>query len=480
MPIAPPGSPVSLNVLSPSLFSGLTVDRAGGNGSSSLLNFRTADPTIAWQSTLQQTIGARTQAASATIRGSAGYVGVSFSHAVDDVFGPLQGLAYQDQSGVAYPHPDAVKSTGDAVKLRIPFAGQVFGLSAVQIKSAGARACDRFSAPLPCGYGPHNSETTTLRTFQFRDTAVVGATAFSAVLFSAVQTQHDDFSNRMLHGVSYPLDAAVRIPTTGFQWTVGAPAGTKHSVSLAGYAVEGRSQSIAGPGRPPQLGDRIAYRTLTLSDSMRLTKALRATIAVGRQQNVAAASVYALSSVAFDPNAKDRLALRYSAGALSSATQTFDGVSDPVALQFDCNAPAGFGTGPQRGADKSTTTSTGFSWLHRLRGDDQLAFSAHRDVVYDGAVTTTIAAADVPAILPPGYADQADGIFRAVCGTTSPLPLDRQYLYAGAIGPVLTFGGASIAGRFAITPKAFIQPYYTFTSAVERGEAPFVSSRSSI
>src|SRR6202022_1244466 len=105
-------------------------------------------------------------------------------------------------------------STGDALKVRVPFAGQVFGLAAVRIQSADARACDRLSAPLPCGYGPRHSDGTTLRTFQLRDTAVVGAIALSAVVFSASQTERYDFANRTVGGVAYPLAATVVVPTS--------------------------------------------------------------------------------------------------------------------------------------------------------------------------------------------------------------------------------------------------------------------------
>jgi hypothetical protein len=478
VPIAPPGSPVSLNVLSPSLFSGLSVDRSGGNGSSALLNFRTADPTIAWQSTLQQTLSGRTQASAATLRGSAGYVGLSFSHAVDERFGPLQGLAYQDASGLSYPHTDAVTSTGDAVKVRVPFAGQVFGLAAVRIESENARACDRLSAPLPCGYGPRNSDATTLRTYQLRDTAVIGATALSAVVFSAAQTERYDFANRTVGGVVYPFAATVESPTSGYQWMIDAPAGAKHVLSLSGYAVQGRALS-AGAGGPFEVGDRFTYRTLMLSDAAKITRRLRATLTAGTQQNSVTSNPYALSSIVFDPSPADRLTFHYSAGALSSARPTFEGVADPAGLQLDCDRRASFGAGPERGAAKSTTTSTSVSWLRRLRGDDQFLASAHREVVYDGAVTTTISAADVPGLLPPGYAHQLESIFTAVCGTPAP-ELNKQYLFATATAPVLTYAGASFVGRFSVAPRAFVQPYYTLTSVVERGAAAYLSSPSSI
>ena len=479
VPIAPPGSPLSTSVLAPSLFAGLSVDRDTANGSSSMLDFRTADPTIGWQSSLRETVSSSRQSSSLTVRGSAGFAGISFSHAVDVLAGPLQGLVYGDQSGSVYPHTDRVTSTGDAAKFRLPAFGQVFTLSAVRIATTSARACERFSAPLPCGYGPRNSDTTALSTYQIRDTAVVGATSLSAAVFEAAQRERYDFAGRTVQGVRFPVDAAFDLPTSGFQWTIEAPAGRKHDVSLSGYAVQGQARSAGGTAQPQQLGEQFAYRTLTLADSVRLSKKLRGTFSLARQSNSKAASTFGASVLTFDPGAKDRITLRYASGALSAPTAAFDGVSDAPSLQFDCNAPASFGTGPQSGADKSTTTSARLSWLHRLRGDDQLLVTAHRDVVYDGAVATTISAADVPALLPPGYAGQVDAIFRSACGTNASLAPARQYLSAGAIAPVLHYDGVSLAARLTVSPRLFVRPYSTFTSATERGAARYLTSASS-
>jgi len=143
----------------PDLFAGAGIGEGAQSGAlGGNVNFQSLEPTIAWQTRLESSVGSFDQS-SAIVReqGSAGDLGVAFVAATRTTSDALNHQQYADGSGVQTMHDTYDTSQGFYGKLRAQ-AGLSHTLAATYIGNGYDMPveCTVLQGTLPCGYGVGN------------------------------------------------------------------------------------------------------------------------------------------------------------------------------------------------------------------------------------------------------------------------------------------------------------------------------------
>ena len=148
----------------------------GGLGGS--VNFTTLQPTLSWMSQVAASVGSNGKYNySLAESGSLGKLGLAVQSVYRAVPSLVDGDYYLDASGLAYSHDGDSTYTGNLLKLRYEF-GDSQTLSGTFLNSARSSdiVCLRQGAPpaLPCGYGPINTDDSSVQLYALTDNALSG------------------------------------------------------------------------------------------------------------------------------------------------------------------------------------------------------------------------------------------------------------------------------------------------------------------
>jgi hypothetical protein len=486
VPVSIPGSPSNLQVFNADLFSSASVvPQPGGGGR---IDFETQSPTLEWQGVARAVLSEHNgEDLAIQESGTAGQVGVSFTHASNTLSNPLDGLSYLDTSGKFYSHQASDMVDANALQSRYEFSPyNTVVASAISIDATHPLICVAWTGVLPCGYGPTNVQQTHLQTYQLRDVALIGHSPQSLALYSNVYTDDLNQSGYYVNGVHTPADSLALSHDTGvlakshirlgqFLLPLNLSADTVVTSSrgdafgsllpayLARYSSESASTSIPVLSRP-RLGANVNFgiRHNDASDA-RITSA---------NEGI---------DVTYSPSHADKVIALLSAGMLSMPSAGFNGVSSPALLQFNCSGDLAYGTGPRSASPGGSQTQTSVDWIHNAtRWSSEI--DAYYNVQYKSQITGLVSGASLdPALFGANYFNEVDQAQKLECGTVHQLTLSNLFFLLNGIASKAVYDGVSAAATYDLSEATNLTANYALTSARAFGADPLLfNSRSTI
>lgn len=470
-PAAPLGTATNLRALATDIFDAASISTDITGSSGGALDFHIPDPTLALSYSFDGSYGSYDRSRDAFFaRGTAGRMGYSLADGSAGYSDVLNGKRYFDTSGLDYVHDASSIARTVALKLRYPITqNNVVSGNILASNSDAADYCRQFAARTPCGYGPGNYSTDTLRTLQIRDAAMLGSTSLNVQFFSTHGTVHDNQEQRFLNGSPSPLTASFSAQTTGFSMAMSSPLGRRNVLNAnilserTGYS----GNAIVGTLPTGTSSHSFAFNAASVGTTLHFLP--RTTVSL--QSGVSAvtgssAAPNANVSLVWNPTNADRIAALYSAGNLQMPSIASTGISDPQSLEFNCTARAAYGYGPGSAVPTGDSSTARVSWLHHF-ADAQVLVSLHQQTVHNDIINAYAnGAAFSNDIFPPGYFEAASSLYASTlqCGQQTALrPTDVYYVTPFAART--KYGGVSIRAKLPLGGTLIAVPYYVTTVA---------------
>jgi hypothetical protein len=472
IPLNSPGVAGDLRSISSDLFAGASVSFnpvAGALAGS--VNYRTLEPTRAWQFGINQSFGNLSAASTIlSLQGTAGGVGVAYVHAMRGSDNLLNGQTYLDTSGFDYLHEGANQTGGDLVKLRTLLGG-TNSISAMYISSNGYNdaLCTVDNGPLPCGYGPGNSNYRHLSLESLSDTALVGMTTVQFSLFGSQGHSDRDLLNRYLDGVYDPFGSQSTSNTRGASLNMQLPSRERHTISFQATSTSSNAQTT--PLIPSSTlfatgSSTSSYSSFAISDAIKSNDKLSLGEHVGvAGVNKMGASLLAGISAQWSPNAQDAFAGSLDYGNNGSGPARFGVLSDPASIQFDCSGALGYGAGPGDAAGEQTGLTARAGWQHRFGSFGSLSASLYHQQQDDTLLNAMVNGSAFPnGYFPTGYFAALQEIYQSGAGCGTPAALfgpTNLYLNVPVSGVTMVYEGIQLNGDFNLTRELAVEPFYT-------------------
>ncbi len=451
-----------------SLLSGVGLDlfdsvhtRGPGSPNGAGVDLSIGEPTIAFQSSATQRLDEYgSGATSASLKGSAGYVGFVLKYSNLSVQGPLQGLDFLDATGTRYSHDDNTTGRGGVLKVRIPtnISNSIL-FDATSIAGEQRQACNTDSGGTPCSYGKGVYTTNQLAGFGVRDTLVSGRTDLSAAFSSSESNFAFNAASRDLNGASTPLSSQAVTSTKAIMLHAdGESAGNALSLDLSSLSSSSTTQSVLFLAAVQAQ----RFSNLQLADAFALSAATQADVQLGYARGTSPHMSATWRQQSRLPGG-DQLRFRLNVGEASpDASQdipTAGALDDPPSVQYDCFHGRAFAELPGDDPNDPTDTGLGLDYRHE-RGNTIVVASLSQDVVHN---------AYIPTLEPASYygpsaitATQLAGIqtfyqSAAACGTptaltASDIVLSRMRNGTLASGRLTLSMARRFSSRFTLAP----------------------------
>jgi len=464
IPLNSPGMAGNVRGINSDLFTGANVSfgpQAGGFGGG--VGFSTLQPTLSWQSEFSLSmgsIGKNNYLASQS--GSLGKLGFAFTHTYRAVPSLLDGMTYLDASGLNYNHNGDRNSTGTLLNLRYQLtdAQTISGLYMHSTNSANM-VCTQFTGPVPCGFGPNNTNNGTFDLYSLSDNTLIGNTQVQASFFGTRMSSLNDLLNRYVGGVAAPTGTQSTNYSNGFSVNATLPARDRHTISVSAYSTNSRSTytPLVSQAAPYTFnGQSTSYSSLTLNDSIRANPKLRFNDSIGLSRSSNAPSTILLGfSTNWQPTTSDTYAFSYNIGGAGARFGRQGILSDPAQLRFDCNGAVAFGSAPGDNSSANSSTSARLSYTHKMTGgliSAQLYRMSQNGVVLPVDVNGT--ALTGSGIFPPNYFAIAHATFVNECG----VPVGTVF------GPQNAYFSTPISGVQRVYEGFHLNGYFTFGNLV--------------
>lgn len=470
IPLNAPGAIADLRHINTDLFAGASVrfnPTAGALGGG--VNFRTLDATLTWQGRFSTTVGSYSKASTVfSEQGSLGGLGLVFVHAIRGGDNPLDGVKYLDTSGLDYIHAGAEQAEGDLVKLRARL-GSAQTLTGLYMSSNNYRdiLCTDFSGPLPCGFGPGNSNYRHFAFGSLTDNALIGLTILQLAIFGTDSSVNHDLLNRFVGGVAYPFGDERRQRTRGAVLNAQLPSHERHTFSIQLAATNSTENLVPFSASTPPFTMNQGSKSYWLAS---LTDTIKANLKLTLGERIGVAS-FARGSTSliggvnaqWTPAADDSYSGSFDIGQSDRGPLRVGVLTDAAALRFNCSAGVGFGNGPGDASGPASSSSARVSWQHRI-GSGQITTMLYRQIQNDTLVDTLVnGSALPPTYFPPGYFSTAQQIFQTQggCGAVGASFGPANVYINQPIGGVRRlYQGLQISGGFPLGRDLLVQPYY--------------------
>ncbi len=471
IPLSGAGSASDLRFISSDLFAGASVNFnpvAGALGGS--VNYRTLEPTRAWQFGMKQSFGNLSAASTIlSLQGSAGDLGVAYVHSIRGSDNQLAGQRFLDGSGFDYVHQGANQTGGDLIKLRALLGGTQ-SLSATYASSNGYNdaLCTVKSGMLPCGFGPGNSNYRHYSLESLSDTALVGMTTLQLSLYGSQFRNDRDLLNRYVNLVYAPFGQQTTGSTRGAAFSAQLPSRERHTISFQINETSSNSQStplVPSSSIFASGSSTSSYSSFSVADNIRSNDRLTLGEHVGvASSNRSGASLLAGINAQWVPVASDAFAGNLDFGSNAAGPARFGVLSDPAGLQFDCSGHVGFGSGPGETPGNQTGVTARASWQHRFGSVGQLTGSIYHQQQRDTLINALVNGSAFPAgYFPAGYFNAAQQVYQSGGGCGDPAALfgpTNLYLSVPVSGVTMVYEGLQLSGDFNLTPSLAAEPFY--------------------
>jgi uncharacterized membrane protein YgcG len=487
IPLNAPGSAGNLRGYATDLFSGASVRfgaQAGSLGGG--VNFSTIQPTLSWQSNTQLSTGSNGKYNwSLAETGSLGKLGIAVQSVYRLSPSLLDGLRYEDASGLDYVHDGDSTSRGNLIKLRYRISdSQTLTATYLGSQNTAQIVCARISGDLPCGYGPGNYDDGNLNLFSLQDTALIGDTSIQASVSGIGQRQETDELARYQNGLPAPSGSSTTSRSVSYSVTAELPAKERHTISIV--AQGSNSSATTNPLTPSAIpyyygSQSSSYGTLQVVDQIQSNTKLTLNEAFGLSHaSNAPASILGSIGVNWKPTQADSYAASYAVGGSAAHQGRVSILTDPTLLQFNCNSDTATGSAPGALPGASSSTSARLSYSHTWK-TGVISTSLYRQSQLDVVLPTEVNGSilETLGVLPPGYVGIAQGIFQspAGCGAPPSVPFGAQNLYFRTpIGEVeRLYEGGSVTG-FVSFGGLIVQPFYDVTVVQPISNSPLIDN----
>ncbi|HEX3550474.1 MAG TPA: TonB-dependent receptor [Candidatus Elarobacter sp.] len=467
-PIFPNATKDQLGLLGSDIFSSASLGSGAVAGApNGTLDVRTYDPTIDWTG-LAQERAASFGGTAATVqeRGTAGRVGVSFTHAEAELGQPLDGDYFADTSGMAYAHHTNGLSRGDSFTARYGFDPNHVAL--VDFGSLGTTVpltCPVLAGPLPCGYGPGNVTQRDVAYADVRDTLTLDRATLDLQAFASRTDTAQQFGDERLGGavVGFANDAVTARRGIVAKASILYAGSRTANLTFSTY----RDVTQIGGAFSSSLPPPVAASVSSLSVDVPFVKSRALTLSGGVGHDVSAGVGRATLDVRGDYQLSNRddVSASFGSGHLGALQPAFAAVGDPSQLFADCNAGALLGDGPLFGGAPAGTTQTRAGFRH-TGARVALNLEAYREVSRGEAVSVIAPASLLPASpLSPAYLAGAARTAAAMCG--APFPVSAANLFYRVAAPVdrTVNDGFDASAQFTIGAKAKLELSYSLSRA---------------
>ena len=269
-------------------------------------------------------------------------------------------MQYLDTSGLFYSHNGDRNSIGTLANLRYQLT-DAQTLSALYIHSANAAnmVCTQFTGPVPCGYGPDNTNNTTFDLYSLTDSALIGDTQVAVSFFGNRMNSINDLLNRYVNGVASPTGTQSTNYSTGFSASATLPAKERHTISFSANANNSRSNftPLVSQAAPYTFSaEPTSYWSVSINDAIRSNTKLRFNDSIGISHSSNAPSSLLLGfGVNWQPTTADSYAFNYNIGGQGARFGRQGILTDPAQLRIDCNGSVAYGSAP---GDQSASSSS--------------------------------------------------------------------------------------------------------------------------
>lgn len=479
VPVSLPGSSETLQMFNADLFSSASVTPQPGGGGT--VDFETQSPTLAWQGVARAVLsqhGGEDLALQES--GTAGQLGVSFTHASNTLSNPLDGLSYLDTSGLFYAHRAANVVSAEAFQTRYQSSpyNTIIG-NVVSMDATFPLICTVWTGVLPCGYGPGNLRQMLLQTYQLKDFAQIGHSSVAVTAYTNRFRDNLNQSGYYVNGIPLPTESLANSHQSGaIASTHIRVGGLILPLNLSTASTVTVSQGAAfGTLLPTYLAH---YSSQSASTSLPLisTRRLDAHIDLGFQNNDVGNVKSSKTSTGFDLTYElsngDKTTASLTMGALGTPQAGFTGVSSPELLQFNCSGNLAFGIGPASATAGGSQTQASLSWAHSAaRWSSEV--NAYHNVQYNGQIQGMIAGTSLPAALfSPSYLSTAQEAQRTACGQTQPLDLSHLYFTVKGIANTAVYEGVDASATYDLSQDTNVTANYATTVAYATGNDPLL------
>jgi Carboxypeptidase regulatory-like domain/TonB-dependent Receptor Plug Domain len=454
------------------LFGGVNVvaePSAGRLGGS--LGFTTLEPTIAFEGASTAGADSFNQSLTASARGTSGLVGYVVGHVVRGRTGPLDGLRFPDASGFAYDHRNGIVTQTDLAKVRVPLSeSQSFTLTAIHGNESRDDVCNRWSALVPCGFGPGNGQSARTDVLVGSYLAQSGSTTIRA---SAATTQSRiavDDSRTLIDLVPSPFTARAATSGTTVDVSASGRAGRNH-VLRGEFLAMTQSLSLDTTGAPASqhLVSDDRFSRFLIGDEIRLTRTLTADVSAYGDRNRGRLAPFGSAAVTVTPDDRTLGTVRFSTSGGGGGT-SFGVFRDPKSLTYDCRDRAVIGSMPGTQDDSAPSATTLTAMLRRRTASGAtINASFTSQTLRDTTFGSFVSAARLPAqALPPGYLDAITATFASAvpgCGTTAFDP-SRVFLERPVSVPAIHSAIARVAVARAIGTAGIVAAGVSYNRSV--------------
>jgi hypothetical protein len=504
VPLNAPGIAGNLRGFASDLFSGASVHlgpQLGGLGGG--VNFTTLQPTLSWLSAASLSTGSNGKYNySFAESGSIGKLGL----AVQNVYRAVPGLAdndvFLDASGQSYSHDGDSSYSGNLLKLRYQFSDSQ-ALTGTFLNSARSTdlVCLRTypSPALPCGYGPGNTNDSSVQLYSLTDNALLGATQLQASVYSLTTTNLYDALGRTIAVNPYsssdpyaivpspaPIGYSGIAKVQGFTVNATLPAKERHTISLQAYAT-GSAQSttpLVAQAEPFYNGSvRTGYEAIQATDTIHSNDKLTLAASLGLSAATAAgASTIASVGTTWRPTAFDTYTASYALGGVAPTAGESTILTDPASLRFDCNGNVAYGSAPGQQPGRSSSTSARVGYTRTLHGGS-FSLSLYRQVQNGVLLPIQVNGTLLAPTFPYGYLSQVEALYDspAGCNAKPGTPFNANQLYFST--PVANlqrvYQGGSLTG-YVTFGNLVVQPYYDVNVVTANGNSLYFSNPYSI
>ena len=483
-PLFPSGSNTQLGLFSSDAFSSASVDPNGVAGSpGGALNFRTYDPTLDWAGLAQQR-GASfgSVASSDLIRGTAGRLGVAFSHSQTDSSLQFDGKTFADTSGLLYGHDATQRNTTDITTLRYGFDPNHVGLLDIgRIASAIPLICTFQSGPLPCGYGPGNRSTQEYGFVQFRDQLQLDRANLDLHLFSTRLSSAFEDRNETIEGTWIGSAGNTTIDRIGALATIGFSLTPRRAASLVLQATQDTAL-IGGATvqREPIPPSKTSISSAKLKLPIVANTRFDFTVSGGVNSGYGTTRPTLGAETSYRLTGRDSLGASYSNGEIPSKAFTFNGAAQPESVQPDCASGRAIVGGPSSAGDVGSTATLRTTLKHNGSGYT-LSLDAFRTSAANVSVSAALPGSTLGALqLPSNFYARASQFAGSECG--SPFALDPHTIYfsRSAIVQQQLTDGVNLGISADITPRSTLTASYSLARARAFGASPLFAPGSTL
>jgi hypothetical protein len=481
IPLSAPGVAGNLRGIGTDLFSGSSTSfGASASGLAGGVNFRTLEPTQAFQLRTSGTTGTYDRSNySVAGTGSINSLGLVYQHTWRGSNSPLTFRDYLDQSGLDYPHGGESVQIGDLAKVRYRLNDERTTISATALTTNrdAYAICARDVTTVPCGIGPDNRTYGRYGFAYATVQSLIGSiqTTFTGFTNSSATT-NDDANRYLLNPFDdylpelNPSLSNNALTSRGISYSASIAQGN-HTFSLSGstFASISTSTPLAGSQYEVPFTNAAASSQYKFADVIKSNDHLTLTPSVSLANTSGLGTSFLGGfSAAWTPKNADAYSFSFNVGSSTPNLSFNPSFSDPNGARFDCQAGTAIVSGPGDSGtgQRQSSASLSAQWAHQFNGGASLSLDAYTQVQSGQLINALIEEPASYFSAAPGYLNTLLSAYRAptVCGTSAAAP--TVFVQESVAGTRRVYQGIDFTGRFALSPTIQLLPTYSLNLAV--------------